>query len=41
MNWEPTKLYSSQINSGADYIGQTIYYKAAPILKHVGLDLKY
>jgi hypothetical protein len=29
------------MNGGAERLGQTIYRKAAPILKHTGLDLKY
>jgi hypothetical protein len=41
IDWEPTEPYSSQMNGPAERLGQTLYRKAAPILKHAGLDLKY
>jgi transposase InsO family protein len=41
IKWEPTGPYSSQMNGPAERLGQTIYRKAAPLLKHAGLSLEY
>jgi hypothetical protein len=41
IRWEPTEPYTSQMNGSAERLGQTIYRKAAPLLKHAGLDLKF
>jgi hypothetical protein len=41
INLELTEPYSSQMNGPAERLGQTLYRKAAPILKYSGLDLKF
>jgi hypothetical protein len=41
IRWEPTELYTSQMNGSTERLRQTIYRKAAPLLKHAGLDLKF
>jgi hypothetical protein len=38
---ELTEPYTSQMNGPAERLGQTIYHKAAPLLKYSGLDLKF
>jgi Reverse transcriptase (RNA-dependent DNA polymerase) len=41
INLELTEPYSSQMNGPAERLGQTLYRKAAPILKYSGLSLKF
>jgi hypothetical protein len=41
IRWEPTELYTSQINRSTKRLGQTIYWKAAPLLKYTSLSLKF
>jgi Integrase core domain len=41
INLELTEPYSSQMNGPAERLGQTLYCKAAPLLKYSGLDLKF
>jgi hypothetical protein len=41
IRWELTELYTSQINRSVKRLGQTIYRKAAPLLKYAGLSLKF
>lgn len=41
INWEPTEPYSPEMNGPAERLGQTLYRKAAPLLKYAGLDSKF
>jgi hypothetical protein len=38
---ELTEVYSSQMNGPAERLGQTLYHKAAPLLKFARLNLKF
>ena len=39
--WEATEPYTPQMNGPAERLGQTIWRKAAPLLKFASLPLKY
>ena len=39
--WEATEPYFAPINGASERLGQTIQYKAAPLLKFAGLFFKY
>jgi hypothetical protein len=41
IDWEPTEPYSPEMNGPSERLGQTIWRKAAPLLKRAGLDFKF
>jgi transposase InsO family protein len=41
IDWEPTEVYTPEMNGAAERLGQTLWRKAAPLLKYAGVDLEF